>query len=724
MSFVEPLFLIGLLAAALPIVVHLINRRKAVRQPFPAMKFLMQSNRREARGIKVRQWALMALRILVIALLAFSLAKPFVLSSSGVTASERLPTAVVYVVDTSYSMANDDWWENARDAFEAQTDRLRPWDEIALVTTNPADPTAHGVARLTGTHSQVLDAFDELKPTAETTDLPGALDAAGEILSTSQLPNRRIVVISDFAHGTFPDHAAPDEPVGYDVDRISVRGSAPDHPADLGVVSVDYEQEGSSREQTWRIDATVRNFGPERVDKAELRLKIDGSTVAAGYVSVDAGKSVTHTFRHTIEGSGVKSGVVELADPDDLAVDDSRHFAIRLKSKIKTLLVNGEPSSVIYRDEMFFFERALNPRSDSSSNIVPELTTREGLERIDLTDYDVVVLSNVSRITPTAAKKLHDFVDGGGGLFVTMGDQVDVNAYNHQLGDLLPKHLRGLKQLAEIGDPDAPLKITHFGTARRQHPIFHVFEMPGGGSLQGVQVYSYMLLEPSPPEQSTTLLSYKDAAPALLERRVGRGRVLLLTTTVDDEWTDLPFRPAFLPLARRSVQYLARRATSEGKAKHVVGEKVEMEVASLVRERVVFRTPQGGRIVREPVDGKVSITPKTPGVYEVWADDTDDPGNRIDNLSFAVNLDTAESDLTALGEDALAPWTNRSAEAREERAGGATAQKRVNLWPYFLFCITLFLLAETVLGTRKSVLARLWRKLTGKPEPGLDDETN
>ena len=88
MSFLEPLFLVGLLGAALPLLVHLINRRKAVRVDFPALAFLMQSNRREARGIKVRQWLLMALRMLVIAALAIALAKPFVLSSQGVSSSD------------------------------------------------------------------------------------------------------------------------------------------------------------------------------------------------------------------------------------------------------------------------------------------------------------------------------------------------------------------------------------------------------------------------------------------------------------------------------------------------------------------------------------------------------------------------------------------------------------------------------------------------------------
>ena len=111
MNFLQPLFLAGLLAAALPLLVHLFNRRKAVRRPFPAMAYLLESNKRTARSVKVRQWVLMALRVLAIAMLALALSKPFFLSEQGVTAGERMPTAVVVVVDTSASMGAKGWWE-------------------------------------------------------------------------------------------------------------------------------------------------------------------------------------------------------------------------------------------------------------------------------------------------------------------------------------------------------------------------------------------------------------------------------------------------------------------------------------------------------------------------------------------------------------------------------------------------------------------------------------
>lgn len=712
MNFVEPLFLVGLLAAALPVIIHLINRRRAVRVPFPAVRFLLQSRRQEARGIKVRQWLLMALRIALLVLFALALAKPFLLSSSGVSTSDRLPTATVYVVDTSFSMSNGDWWPQTKDELESRLDRARPWDEVALVFAIDGAPTP--VGRLTTDKSDLEEIVEGLEPSEATTDLPAAIETAASILAASQLPNRRIVLLTDEARGPLRDGESPDVELPYQIEVWSPRTK--NEVENIAIQSVDFVQEGTGSEVVWRIDTVVENLS-DRGKSSEIRLIVDGELAAAGKVEVDANSSTSHTFRHTLEGEGLKPARVELVSPDGLAVDDARHFALVLESTIRALLVNGEPSGVSFRDEVFFLERALNPRGDSESNIVPELTTREGLPARDLSEYDVVVLANVSQVSAEAAGKLKEYVERGGGLMIVMGDQVDVDSYNQRLGELLPKTLRGLKQLAEREDPDAPIKITRLGNTRRQHPIFRVFDLPGGASLQDVEVFSYMLLEPSPPEQAQTILSFKDAAPALLERRVGDGRVLLFTTTIDDEWTTLPYRPPFLPLARRSVQYLARRATSEGRSKVLVGDVVELEVDTLIRERVVIVGPDGSRNVAEPIDGKIRYTPKLAGVYEVWADSADEKGKRLDALSFAVNVDTRESDLHSLDEGTIASWFGG---ADDERGSYSGPKKQVNLWPMLLFVITVLLLFETMLGARRSALMKIWRFVTRQPEPDLD----
>lgn len=761
MSFLQPFFLLGLLAIGVPIAIHLINRRKATRQPFPAMRLLLQSNQKEAPSIKLRQWLLLALRILVVAALAFALAKPYFLSAKGVTASERLPAAVVLVVDDSASMQYGDWWARAQDAFDAQMRELRPWDEVTLIrASSVAKGGAPGpVARFSADHNGVKKAFAEIQPTDISTDLSAAALAASDLLAASQLPGKYIVIISDFARGGFPANPQPESRIPYELRQVSVRPKNPSPPENLSVSGVEYEQEygldrapingaaqgaqggqnlaNPSNADTWKIVATVENHSKSDKSDVELRLHIDGEQVAGGLVDVPAGKSSTYEFRHRLEGEGVKSASVELVDADDYAPDNRYYFGISLKDRIRVLLVNGEPSGVAYSDETYFMVRALNPGGRSKSSIIPEVTSPSGLAERELADFDVVVLANVARVAPKSADKLKNFVRDGGGLFLTMGSQVDPTSWNQNMAELLPKPLRGVKQLAQRDDPDAPLKITHMGTRLREHPVFRIFDLAGGAALQSTQVYSYMLLEPSLPDQVRQILAYKDSAPALVERKVGDGRVLLLTTTIDRDWTDLPVRTTYLPLTRRIVQYLARRATSARQDKPVVGDRITLDVSGLVDERAIIHGPQGLRRVLEPVNGEVNFVPEKLGFYEVWADGDgaqaqgepeSSAKNRLDALAFAANADPQESQLDALGEDAFLPWSEpteaqiAAGQADKQLLNDALGQdeRRVNIWPPFLFAVTIFLLLESLLGTRRGVLARLWRIFTFQKEPEVE----
>lgn len=707
MSFIEPLFLVGLLAALLPIVIHLINRKKAVKRVFGPMRFLFQSQKRKAPGFKARQFVLMSIRVLLVALLAMALAKPFFLSDSGLTASERLPSATVIVVDNSFSM--EATWSEAQDALDKELSSLRTWDEVVVISTNPPrtiqrENNVEESSKLSNDQKTAKKYAASIVISKEKGDIASAIERASKILAGSELPNHRIAVISDFSMGGFPVHVKSNQPITDPVDEYRLR---PESNENVALVSVLYEQEGDSRDNLWLIRATLKNFGSQlRTEKIEL--EIEGKSVAGAQISVPPKGVATHVFRHVIEGNDRVLGAVRISKADQIPFDNVAHFVIVLRKKINVLVVNGEPNSVPHRDEAFFFEKALNPMGGTDSNVNVNITTREGLETRVLNDYDVVTLANVSVVSPATGKRLLAFVENGGGLFISMGDQVDPAAYNQHLDALLPKPLRGLKRLADRGDPDAPVKITRIATMKTLHPIFRVFELPGGTSIRDTEIFSYMLLEPSPPERSQTIMSYKDNAPALLERRVGRGSVIMLTTSLDDEWTDFPFRTSFLPMMRRISQHLAKRVNSFDKKVIHVGDEVELEIGSLVRERLIIKTPSQARIVLEPIDGKISFGAHEVGVYEFWADEDNDE-NRLNALSFAANFDPEESNLDPVDEKILSQWI--AAEKGEKKIGMKISERRVNLWPWLLFVVTMMLLLETIVSTRQSVLRRLWNSI-------------
>lgn len=708
MSFLQPLFLAGLLAAALPIIIHLINRRKAVRRPFPALRLLRRSHERIARSIKIRQWVLLALRVLAIAVLAFALAKPFVLSSEGMTDAERLPTAVAVVVENGLAMDQNDWWDEAREVLDDELDDLRTWDEVALLTTADDERLQVG---LSSEHGDVRDGISELEPSYRLGDLGAALLEADDLVAASELPNRRIIVIgSDTDVGVETQREIS---LNSPVDYVSVRSE--DGPVDnIAIVDFDYEQTTTGRQGEWSFEVVVENFGELDSDEMRLNLEIGDDVVGAASVAVPAGESRVYSFEHRLEGGDIVDGVVELEGAGGIEADTRWHFHIEPRHRVRTLLVNGSPSSVPYDDELFFLTRALEPGAESEVGIVPSVTTPQGLERHNLDDFDVVVMANVSGVSADEADQLKRFVERGGGLMFTMGDQIDEQSYNQQFGDLLPRPLRGKKKLAEIDDPDAPVKTTRLGRPSSRHPIFSGFDAPGSGSLQNVSVYSYMLLDPVPSDrEAESLLSFQNNAPALLERRVGHGRVLLFTSTIDRDWTDLPVRSAYVPMVNRSLLHLARRASFETDDVYYVGEPVRMDVDDVVRSQAIIRDPEGRRMVLEPAGGEVVFTPEQPGTYSFFADEDGDgdetSGQLVQALTVSANVDRDGSDLNVFPHHVLDEWEGDYEQG--ELISGAGDERRVNLWSIFLFVVVLALLVETVLGVRRSVLIRTWQTM-------------
>ncbi len=718
MSFLEPLFLVGLLALAVPPLIHLMNRRKAVKVPFPALRLLHESNKRTAQSIKVRQWLLMAARILGLLLLVLAMAKPFVLSEQGIAADERLPTANVIVLDDSASMHQGNDWKNALSAAQDHIDKARPWDELALLTTSGR---ALDVDRLSDKHTAIEQALAELQASELQGHTLKTLQDAASVLKSSELPQRKITLITDASHiaGEINTQKTLDPVLGARTELLMTGGDNPTaHPENLAITQVHYEQDSTDATQ-WKITASVKNTSKKPFNNIELRLLFGEDILTAGRIeTIGAGEETEHTFMHKQETQLTTTARVELVSQDLYPLDDTHHFIFRTRARINALLVNGETSSIADEDEMFFLSRALNPGRSTTEGIIPQIITQERLIKEDLAKFDAVILANVPRLSQGTASKLERYVKSGGGLLFFAGDQIDINAYNSTLKGFLPKPLRAVKEFATREDPDAPVKVTRFGTIDPKHPIFRAFSLPGGETLQSAEVFSTMLFDPTATPDSRTILFFKDNSPALLEKQVEKGRVLFFATSADMEWTSLPIRSAYVPLMQRAVQYLARRSSNLGEKDSRTGQVLQLEVGGLAKERVVINGPLGRddtreRFVLEPQDGLVQFRPIHAGAYEVWAEsDQKDKGTRLEDLNFAVNVPLEESQLERMPEQELRKWLQDQEHAKQgdEASQGTdrTMERRVNIWPKLLFFFTLLLLAETILGTRRTLAQKVF----------------
>ena len=290
---------------------------------------------------------------------------------------------------------------------------------------------------------------------------------------------------------------------------------------------------------------------------------------------------------------------------DGVALDNVRIRAVDVLSAVSVLIVNGEPSTDHLRDETYLLQTALHPAGRAASGNEPTVIEEHDLEVADLSAHDVVILANVARITAGAQRKLEQFVQAGGGLVVFAGDQVDPDFYNERLHNggrgLLPAAVNDFVTAPAGGEPFA------FDSWQSGHPVLRDFVDPLAGVLRQVRVYALLATRPenaattkptanSPGEPldhgATILARFSDAdhSPAIVERPFGLGRCLLVTTSVDQEWTDWPASFSYLPLMLKVVQYAARQTLSESNA--VVGAPLSCPIdPAQYMTRAALRTP-------------------------------------------------------------------------------------------------------------------------------------
>jgi hypothetical protein len=363
-----------------------------------------------------------------------------------------------------------------------------------------------------------------------------------------------------------------------------------------------------------------------------------------------------------------------------LPADNAFHFVVSPSEPVRVILVDrGGSATGLYLAQAFAIGES--PKFD--------YVTRqpENLSDDDLRRSSLVVLNDTPVSTPLA-RRLLKFVDQGGGLLVAAGGRAtwprDV--------DLLP---------ATIGNPVDRTRgeAARVGGIEYGHPVFETFRAPRSGDFLAVKVYSYRNL--SPVTGAQVLARFDAGAPAVVERRVGAGRVLMWASTLDQTWTDLPIRPLFLPFIHRAATHLVAYIPSQPWS--TVGQILDTSRAGAHKGQSVptlVLTPSGARL---PVggDGTEVIELTEQGFYELRGD-----AKSSDNMAVvASNVDPAEADLTAMDpQDVVAASTG---EAQSEAAQTAAApqtpesrEKSQRLW-WYLLCLGAALLAsETFVSNR------------------------
>ncbi|UCD83211.1 MAG: hypothetical protein JSU92_07755, partial [Deltaproteobacteria bacterium] len=402
-------------------------------------------------------------------------------------------------------------------------------------------------------------------------------------------------------------------------------------------------------------------------------------------------------FSYPQGGGGMIFGWVNIA-PDNLIRDNVRYFKYYTGREIRALVVDGDPKTMIYQSESFYLEKALNPQKNSRSLILPTISTLEELASYRFGDFDLVILSNVDQLSSGQLDELKKFVGDGGGLFITLGDRVAPERYSESFGDLLPRPLRGIKAVSLPGGEGIKLKEEGL-----EHPVVRIFQDPGGGRLDSASFFKIYLVEPSPEAAGDIIIQYDTDAPALLEKKWGKGRVILFTSTIDRDWNDLPIKTTYLPLIHQLSQYLARSLAGEEEEEILVGQPKNLSWEG--KEQVIRVVDPQGKVtmltgkVREGRKEATYSETGIPGFYNVVGQDEDEGG--LSEAAFVVNIDVAESNLIKITQEEVFRLLGEegvefSQEDRRVSRGSGGGEQTNKLWGPLLFALLVLAAFEAV----------------------------
>jgi len=639
LTFLNSTFLFAALAALLPLIIHMLSRRRVKTVDFSSLLFLKELERRKVRRIRIRQILLLVIRSLIILCAVLALARP-TLSGLGSGFTSRARTSVAIVLDTSASMArrseDEPLFDRARERAEEIAQLLGDGDEAFLVSAGrPA-----GELLPTGTFSvDVLrDALGAAAPDGSGTDYATAVDRALAFLGESRNLNRELYVVGDMQRSGWADAhdgrpaAVVAEP-GSESPRIfllpveSVLGNR-----SAGGVSVERKYGGASGALT--ITAAITNHSIVSAD-IPVRLVVDDVHVGQSGVSLEPGATGTASFSTVVDESGWHTGRVELPQ-DALDTDNVHHFVIPPSQRIDVLVVSaqGAPAD---RDA-YYIKRALDPGGTRDPYACAEVPAT-ALTYQEQGRFDVVVLADVGRLDSGAELWMLEHLSRGGGVAVVLGRLTDIRYWN----ELLAAEL-GSGVIVEPVERRNGLRVAPAGVG---HPLLAGLVF-GERLIDDATVTRAFRAAPAGAE---TVLELPGIGPLLTLSRPDRGgRVAVLYTGLDGAWNDLPKSGLLVPILHRTTAGLAGagRATADAE----VGDDliVPYDAASVNAPEVEL--PDGRTVGAERLPGTaggaVLRRAGQVGIYrfrDAGAADAGGAGARPHALA-AVNMPADESDLT------------------------------------------------------------------------------
>ncbi|MGL4595821.1 MAG: VWA domain-containing protein [Thermoguttaceae bacterium] len=694
-------------------------------------------------------------------LIAIGLANPTIRNLSHFWGGSQ--TSTVIILDNSASMGTIDGTsqriEAALDSAEKILDQLGTGDNVGVIVT--CGPSFPENAQLFSNQEKVRKILRDVKVFPEKAHLSVAVQQARTLLVKSKTPSKLIFVISDQQrdswHGlqvakndatttsakntpdkndtdtntlntetdsvlvetaTIPNPSHSDEDVSHDLSMADQKAmlSIPiilvnckhTPKPNVGLIRLDtknvlpiaqvpvsmsvFLKNESSIEQKRRLDVFVN--GAKQYSSEEISVEPNGQT--------------GHPFTVTFDRGGLHKGEIRLAGFDGNAQDDKFFFAMEVDQGVPVLIVKSSRHEIPFMEDSYYVEKALQTGAGGVSPVQLTTILKDDLLTEPLQNYAAIIAVNLPAPSQDAALRLIQYVERGGNLIWTCGENVHADEYNSLNAELENKLIPAPLLQVESPSADSGKDAWNIDSLDGSYPAFRNLVSPR-------EIFSRVLVTRRIPidvskETVPTLASLDDGMPLIVQRRIGNGTITMFTTTINNAWTNFPVRPIFVPLINQLVFQLA--GVEQTRLQTVAGMPITFNFKDDDRPNSVEVIPPSGAVLTRELKKDANGQSTTQFVFE----ETDQIGvyllrplgsSRQIQIPFSVNLDGTEVDATTLTEEECPAQFGGTPFVFTQVGNGfdetfSKLKKGTGLWDAFLWTVLVVLVCEAFVSNQLS----------------------
>lgn len=643
MSFLNPLYLIGLSALVVPVIIHLINLRKPERMPFSTIAFFEQLQKSTIKKIKIKEFLLLAIRLLAITFLVLGLSRPFLKPELQNAGSGNTPILYGILVDNSPGMAQIDekgpYLEQAKQFVSRIINEANASDRFIILNSNGQPLNSNILSRESAEQwvqkLKVMNKGDFIGPRLESLYTDLSKSGFDRVVMYWLSDAQKTQIMKAIKNKLFRASGRSGKvPVPLRFIRIGNKASG-----NVAITDLSLSNSILVKGKPAQITATVKNFSSQPIFNNFISLKIHNKITGQYSLNLSPKQSKKFMFEVPADTQSFVTGAIVL-DGDTYKFDDTRYFSIKMPKRQSVLLVTP-PETPVSKENHGFLYQALKAGEETNSQVKVNRITIDRLNSQAWQSNDVIILNGLRDIPDYLLPALKKYVQSGHGLIIFPSVKASLSDYNRLLSVLNAGRYDGFQ-----GSYGSFQKIASFANLTEGHPILNgIFKIKKDEKIRVElpNLYYYWIYKPNESVGSATVLKSNLNDPLLSEQKSGNGIVMISSLGMNPGWSTFPANALFAPVLLRAVLF-ASSSESGGLQKFTLGKTFEETIPYQVGSvEIKLNNETVKPIINTVNDGqKISYPAEewSPGLAEIQ---TENKKNIV-----AVNQDIMESDFATL----------------------------------------------------------------------------